>query len=244
MPKGIGGSFRVLELIMTQKNRLLLLVVVLLIIIAGAFLLLDFRLSRQTMAVNAQTERYSANVDQTHPLPAAQDLDLYVVAPEALEEDLTAALLAELAQNPYAGRITVKEEPLQAASNAVLVVRVAGSPGSVWTPFYTRAVLEGQVAYASDGAVDWMEPGTVVLEAPDPPQPMMKVRGTQEFRGTGYGLISRPGYHRYLAGELASQINTLLETQLSGAGLLPAGSETLHLASAAAGRAPACCCRL
>ncbi|MDT8307801.1 MAG: hypothetical protein RRC07_17835 [Anaerolineae bacterium] len=197
---------------MTRDTKLLLLIAAILVL-ASAFLLVDFRLLQSNMAVNSQTERYTLSVDEANALPMEQALDLYVQASAPLEEALT----AELSSNPYIGTVTVREEPLQAAANTVLVVRVEEPATLLWTPVYVGTDATAQVVYASDGEVDWIEETPVVLETSDPPQPTVRVRGTMDLDGNGYGLLSRPGYYSYLAGELAGQIDSLLETQLAGA---------------------------
>lgn len=200
---------------MTRNTKLLRLIAAVLVL-AAAFLLVDFRLLQSNLGVNSQTERYTLSVDEANPLPMEQALDLYVQAPEPLEEALVEALTTELSSNPYVGTVTVREEPLQAAASTVLVVRVEEPATFLWSPVYARTKGTVQVVYASDGEVSWIDETPVVLETSDPPQPLARLRGTMDLDGSSYGLVSRPGYYSYLAGELAGQISSLLEAQLSG----------------------------
>jgi hypothetical protein len=206
-----------LEVIMTRNNRLFLLIIVLLVLLA-AFNWLDFRLSRQEMVVNSQAERYTIGIDEGNPLPGGQNLDLYVLAPERFDDELAEMLAEELRGNPYTGSVALRDEPIRAATGMVVVVQIEELDTFFWSPIYTRSGADVLVAFASDGEVAWIDEAPVVLQTDNGRQPVVRIRATIEFDDSGYGLISRPGYHSYLAGELATQINTLLEAQLSGAG--------------------------
>lgn len=202
-----------------MKRNTLLLLVLIVLLAAVAFLLLDFRLSQQTMAVNSQAARYTSGVDAGPPLPAGESLDMYVIAPPWLAARLEDRLAEALDGNPYIGQITVRDEPLQEATGAVLVVSVEEPAVAFWTPFYTQTEAKAEFAYALNGEVDWIDVTPVVMESGDPPQADVRVQATLDLDASGYGLISRPGYYSYLAGEMAVQINHLLEEQLSGMGL-------------------------
>ena len=201
-----------------KRNTLLLLLIIVLLVVA-AFLFVDFRVSQQTMAVNSTAGRYTVGIESGDAIPAGRPLDLYVVAPQWLAPQLEEALAEALDENPYIGQLSVQQGPLHAASGSVLVVRVDGPATALWTPLYTRAVAQAKMAYALNGEVDWIDVTPVVMESGDPPQPDVRIDATLDLEGSGYGLISRPGYFSYLAGEIATQINTVLKTQLSGAGL-------------------------
>lgn len=203
---------------MTRSTRTLLTIILLLIAAAAAFWFLDFHVSRAELATNSQAGRYAFSVDEDHPLSQGADLDLYVFAPDRLDPALAEALVEKLQGNPYVGAVTLRDEPLQAAAGSVLVVRVEDPASFLWTPFYTKTEAGVDVDYASDGDVAWIDVQPVVLEATDPPQPVVRVDATLELEGSGYGLISSPAYSDYLAEELARQIDELLHNQLATAG--------------------------
>lgn len=205
---------------MKRSTRLILFLVALLVIIAAVFLLLDFRLLRAQMAVDSNTETYSFSIDEGRRLPLEQDLDLYVQAPQGLEEALVEALSEELPTNPYVGAVNVEEEPPAAAADSVLVVEIDEPSVLFWSPFYARTVMTVDVAYASDGEVAWIDEDVVALVSSDPPVPVVRVRAEHTFNGRAYGLISGPGYASYLANELATYINAALANTLAN----PAGS--------------------
>lgn len=201
-----------------KRNSTLLLLVAILVIVA-AFFLLDFRLSQTSLSTQSQTARFAFSVEEANGIPTGQDLDLYVQAPGWLREALTDSLETALRGNEYISTVTVREEPLQAADGAVLLVEVQEPNTLLWTPVYVRTDATVKVAYALDGDVAWIDVTPVVLESSDPPQAVVRLRGTMDLDGNGYGLFSRPGYASYLADELAGQVNTLLQMQLTEASM-------------------------
>ena len=198
-----------------NRNRTTFLLIAAVLVVA-AFIFVDFRLSGATMSVESQTERYAFSIDEANDIPRNQDLDLYVEAPERLRGALADSLVAAL-PGTYISTVTVREDPVQAAADAVMVIEVEEPNTLLWTPVYVRTDATVQIAYALDGEVAWIDVTPVVLESSDPPQPVVRLRGTMDLNGNGFGLFSRPGYASYLADELAGQIKTLLETQLAGA---------------------------
>lgn len=199
-----------------KRNGTLFLLIAAVLVVA-AFIFVDFRLSGAKMSVESQAERYTFGIEEVNEIPRNQDLNLYVQAPERLRGALADSLVAAL-PGTYISTVTVREEPVQAATGAVMVVEVEEPNTLLWTPVYVRTDATVKIAYALDGEVAWIDVTPVVLESSDPPQPVVRVRGTMDFAGSGYGLISRPGYRSYLADELAAQIDSLLEAQLAGAG--------------------------
>lgn len=203
---------------MKRSAQLLLALAILLVIFAAAFLLLNFRLMEAQMAVDSNAATYSFSVDDETPLPLEQDLDLYVQAPLDLEDELVEALRQELRSNPYVRDINVPAEPVAAAADSVLVVEIDEPSAFFWSPFYAQSVMVAEVAYASDGEVAWIDEEAVVLEAQDPPVPVVRVRAEHTFDGSAYGLISNPGYARYLAVEVADTVNQSLADTLASHG--------------------------
>jgi hypothetical protein len=201
-----------------KRNSSLYLILAAVLVIVAAFFLVDFRLSQTSLATQSQTESYSFSVEEPNDVLANQALDLYVQAPERLRDELADSLVTALQDNPYASTVTLREEPLQSAAGSVLVVAVEEPSTLMWTPVYVRTDATVRFAYALDGEVAWIDVTPVVLESSDPPQAVVRLRGTMDLDGSGYGLFSRPGYASYLADELAGQISGLLEAQLAGTG--------------------------
>jgi hypothetical protein len=200
---------------MSRQTRTFLLIAALFVLAAAALLFLDVQVSRANLSADWQAARHAANMDSDHPLPAEQALDLYVLGPERLKPALARQLTEALQSNPYIGAVTLREGPPQAAAGSILVVRVEEPANCLWTPFYTKTGVGIEVAYASDGVVDWIEADSVVFAASEPPQTVARVEASLDLDGSGYGLISRPAYYDYLAGEITRQLGSLLQTQLN-----------------------------
>lgn len=198
-------------------KRIALLLLGLLIIFAALFLLPDFHLLQGETAVDSQASTSSyRQAGAQGTLPSAQTVDLYVEAPARLEPDLTRTLAEALAANPYIGELRLQEAPPAPATGSVLVVTVTEPDTLFWSPFYTSAALTAEVAYASDGAVAWLEEEVVVFENTEGSPPLaVRMEATHQFDGSAYGLVSRPGYTSYLANQIAEQINTALADTLA-----------------------------
>lgn len=189
---------------------------ILIILFAAAFLLLDFRAQKAEMAVDSTVETYTfGHGERSGPWPLEQALDLYVQAPRDLEGELVEALSEELSANPYVGDINVQEAPPAAAKDSILVVEIAKPSVAFWSPFYARTVMTVDLAYASDGQVAWMDADTVHLVSGELSEPVFRARGEYSFDGNAYGLISGPGYARYLAEEVAQTVNDSLADHLA-----------------------------
>lgn len=192
--------------------------VLIVLLLAAAFIFLDFRIVRARLATESIASTYTFSISDELPLPLEQELDLYVDAPAQMREAFVAALRERLRGNPYIGSINLREGTPVEAANSVLVVVLREPASLFWTPFYTSTEAVVNAAYASDGAVDWIDEEPVVLESTDPPVPVARTRAEHQFDGSAFGLISGPGYASYLAGEVAQAVNQSLEQQLGGAG--------------------------
>jgi len=203
---------------MKRLAKLLLLATIVLVIFAAAFLLLDFRFQQAQMAVDSSVETYAFSVDDETPLPLEQTLDLYIRAPLSMEDELAEALRAELATNPYVREVKLREAPPAPADDSVLVLAIDEPSVLFWSPLYARTVLNVTAAYASDGAVDWIEEDVVHLENDGLANPVVRMRGEYALDGSAYGLISGPGYAHYLAEELAQMVNESLANNVASHG--------------------------
>jgi hypothetical protein len=196
-----------------KQRAIFWLLLVFVVVVTAALFWLDFHAVRGETTADSQVETYSFSVDDETEYLREQSLDLYVVAPDRLEEELAAALQARLATTPYMNKINVHSGQRAPAPDSVLVLQVE-APDSFWSPVYGRSSLSVDLAYASDGAVDWIDDDVVQLQTTDPPTPIVRVRGVYDFSLTAYGLASLPGYHRYLADQVASHLSTSLADTL------------------------------
>lgn len=201
---------------MKRSTLLLLLSVMLLLLFGVLFSLSDFRLQRAEMAVESTASTYAFGDNGNGSGLQTKPLDLYVRAPAMIESELIQALREELATNPYVGQIELHETPPAAGKESVLVLTMEDPQSLFWTPVYARAALTVDVAYASDGEVEWIGEEVVELRAQEPPAArVVRVRGEYSFADSAYGLISRRGYFTYLAGEMAQTVNQALADTLA-----------------------------
>lgn len=196
-----------------QKSNTILVVILvaLVLIFILAFLLLDFHILRGQANASSQVSTYTFSIDEDHKIPLNQNLYVYVRGGIGVEDRLAAALMESLVANPYIGTVEIQHGDPHSSSGSVLIVDLA-QPNLLWTPFYSRADIEMEVAYASDGQVDWIDQETVNLTNG---QPVIRLRGDYQMQASAAGLMSMPGFNRYLAQQLADQIAASLMERLT-----------------------------
>jgi hypothetical protein len=119
---------------------------------------------------------------------------------KALTEKMDAAGLPE---------IELVQDLKPAYPNPVLIVKV-GRPGPTWTPFFAMSKIPIHAGYTSDGDSTFME----VIEKTHTSVGKKDVAflyAEYEINDLSLGLISRLGYHRYLADYFAEQIVAALK---------------------------------
>ncbi len=109
------------------------------------------------------------------------------------------------------GEIELMQELGPVYQNPVLVVNV-GRPGPIWTPLFAMSQFSIHAGYASDGDSTYME----VIEKThtsigNPDHSILNMYAEYEVNDRSLGLISRRGYHRYLADYLAQEIVAALK---------------------------------
>ncbi len=98
------------------------------------------------------------------------------------------------------------EEALQlerAYQNPVLVVRI-GKQSVLWTPFFATSTFAIQVGFASGGDTSLL--GKTPFTVDNQNGPVMILSGEYKFTDRSWGLMSRPGYHNFVAEYVARQI--------------------------------------
>jgi hypothetical protein len=193
----------------TSRNSPIILIVLMVIIIA-AFLLLDFRLIQGKANASSQVSTYAFSIDKGTQLSIHQPLDVYVIGNTEIGHTLAEALSETLTGIPGVSTIEFHDGTPELSEDSVLVVDVQQSD-MTWTPFYSQTDVKMQVAYASDGEVEWIDEQTVELTNG---KPVVRVRGDYEMDASARGLMSLPGYRSYLAESLAEQIASSLTERL------------------------------
>ena len=178
------------------------------LLIGVVFLLLDFRVAASSTQANQTiitTELEGNYPDRLQPT----DTISMVLAGEgplvrALQKSLT-----EQIDKAGMGQIELAGELEPAPQNPALVVKV-GKPGSIWTPFFAMSQFSVHAGYASDGDSTFME-GVEETHTSVAKKDVSNMYAEFEVNDRALGLISRPGYHQFLADYLAQEIVATLQ---------------------------------
>jgi len=192
-----------------KKNKRLSILLAGIVLISIAFLLLNFRVAMS----NTQAEKLIAVLDPgAANMPVSMQrndkIDLLLVG----EGPLVGALqkvLTEKVEEVGIAEIKVVQELEPANKNPLLVVRVDG-PGSIWTPFLAVSKFSVHAGYASNGDPAFME---VIEKTRTSVAQKDAANMYAELDVSDYslGLISRLGYHQFLADYIAQEIVTALK---------------------------------
>ena len=192
-----------------MKNMRLFILIGAILLVAGAFWLLDFRLAFS----NTGTEKLTMTTDMgENNMPISmqrkQRLSLVMVGEGALAGALQKALVKELEQAGL-GEIVLEQDLKPGYPNPVLVVKVARSV-PVWTPIFAMSRLSIHAGYDSGGDTTFMQAVEDTHTSVGKPD-AANMYAEYDVRDRSVGLISHPGYHRYLAEFLAREIITVLK---------------------------------
>jgi hypothetical protein len=186
----------------------LLILLLAILVLAVAFLVLDFKVARSNTTADSQysTIRSGEQYDQR------PSLVVYVLAPDNLAGPLRRQLVERLAERAPFSTVTSTETPAPEVETAALVV-VVERRTYIWTPVYASADLMVRVAFASDGRVDWDEPGeidTVMQTSPE-----MRLSGELVIRDSTLGLVSQPAYRNHVAGQVGDRVTETVNAALT-----------------------------
>jgi hypothetical protein len=175
---------------------ILLLAVLLLAVI---FLVPDFKVARSSTTDTSQVGTIRFGQLDAEGLP----LVIFVQAPDNLAEPLRRALLNRAGTIAPFSTMALIETPASDPDSAALVV-VVDRRTYIWTPVYATADLSVQLAFASDGRVDWDRLGEIdtVMQA----SPALRLSGDFDIRDRSLGLISQPGYRSHIAGHISDKV--------------------------------------
>lgn len=175
------------------------------LLVSAAFLLLSFRVAvsnTQSLGMIMVTELEGDYPDR---LQSDDTISVVMVGDGPLVRALQKALTEKI-DKVGTSQIEWEQELKPNYPNPVLVVKV-GRPNPIWTPFFATSRFSIQAGYATNG-------DTTFMDALDKTQPYIRssdpsvVNLYTEYEGSdrSFGLISRLGYHRYLADYLAQEI--------------------------------------
>ena len=179
------------------------------VVLVAAFWLLDFRLAFSSTV----TEKLVMTTDMgVNNMPVAMQrrerLSLVMSGEGPLVEALREALTKELEQAGL-GDLVLEREPAADYPNPVLIVKVT-RPGPLWTPVFAMSGFSVHAGYDSGGDTTFMptvEETPTIVGKPD----TANMYAEFDVQDRSVGVISRPGYHRYLAEFLAREIVTVLK---------------------------------
>lgn len=191
-----------------MKNRRLLIRVGAIVLIAAAFWLLDFRLGIN----NNETQKLVMTTDMGDNMPASMQrkdtISLILVGEGPLVEALKESLVKKLAEAGL-GQIRLEQGLKPLYPNPVLIVKVVG-PGPIWTPLFAKSDFSIHAGYDSGGDTTFMAPIEETHTSIGKPD-AANMYAEYDVKDRSLGLISRPGYYRYLADYLAREIVAVLK---------------------------------
>lgn len=196
-----------------MKNKGLWILLGGIVLIGAAFLLLNFRAA----ASNTQTNKLTFTTDMGDNMPVSMQrkdkISMVLVGEGRLVSALRKALTEKL-DKAGLGEVELVEALEPAYPNPVLVVKVGGS-GPIWTPFFAISQFSVHAGYASDGDSTFME-GVEKTHTSIAKKDAANMYAEFEVNDRSLGLISRLGYHQYLADYLAQEIVTGLKDLYNG----------------------------
>lgn len=191
-----------------MKNRRLFVLSAGIVLLSAAFLLLNFRLA----VSNTRAEKLIATTDLGENVPLSMrrhdKISMVMVGEGPLVRALQKALTENMNEAGIA-EIEVVQELEPVYQNPVLVVKV-GKPGPIWTPFFAMSQFSVHAGYSSNGDYTFMEAVEETHTTVGKPE-AATMYAELESSDWSLGLISRPGYHQYLADHFAQEIVTALK---------------------------------
>jgi len=191
-----------------MKNKRLWILLGGIVLINVAFLLLNFRVA----VSNTQTDKLIFTTDMGDSMPVPMQRRDKISVALAGEGPLVSALqkaLTEQMDKAGLGEIDLVQEFEPVYQNPVLVIKV-GKPGPIWTPFFAMSQFSIHAGYASNGDSTFMD----VIEKTHTSigkKDVANMYAEYEVNDHSFGLVSRPGYHQFLADYLAQEIVTVLK---------------------------------
>lgn len=175
------------------------------LLVSAAFLLLNFRVAvgnTQAMQMIMVTELEGNYPERLQP---DDKISMVLVGEGSLIRALQKALTEKM-NNVGMGQMEWEQELEPKYPNPVLVVKV-GRPSPIWTPFFGMSQFSIHAGYATNGDttfMDGLDKTQPYIRSSDPS--VVNLYTEYEVSDRSFGLISRPGYDRYLAEYLAQEI--------------------------------------
>jgi len=188
-----------------MKDKRLWILPGVVLLLSLAFLLLSFRVAvsnTQALQMIMVTELEGNYPDRLQP---DDKISMVLVGESPLVRALQTALTKEM-NHVGMGELELEQELKPKYPNPVLVVNV-DRPSPIWTPFFAVSQFSIHAGYATNGDttfMDALDKTKPYIRSSDPS--VVNLYTEYEVNDRSFGLISRPGYQRYLADYLAQEI--------------------------------------
>jgi hypothetical protein len=191
-----------------MKNKRLWILLGGILLIGAAFLLFDFRFAASNTRIGKLIFTTDMGENVSVPMQRGDKISVVLVGEGPLVSALQKALPEQMGKAGI-GEIDLVQELEPVYQNPVLVVKV-GKPGPIWTPFFAMSQSSVHAGYASDGDSTFME-GVEKTHTSIGKKDVANMYAEYEVNDRSFGLVSRPGYHQFLADYLAQEIVAALK---------------------------------
>ncbi|WP_424006491.1 hypothetical protein [Haloferax denitrificans] len=184
---------------LSARTAVVVALILVVAVVSGGLLALDFEAASYETATSATASSGGANVDS---LPPITDGVLVVDAPEAVRDDLTAALVESFAER---GMSLEPADAREGNAEGPVVVVVVDEWDPRWNPVAPSGTVTWRAAFDVGGHARHVDTalsgGPLVFESTDGPDLAGSVEASVESAGTG--VVSRPAYRAHLVGVVA-----------------------------------------
>ncbi len=191
-----------------MKQKGLAIVIGGIILISAAFLGLNFRAAFSNTQVNKLVSTTNMGDNMPESMKQYNKISLAMIGEGPLANALIKSLKEKIGDAGI-GEIELGQEGLAMYQNPVLIVRV-GEPNPIWTPFFATGQLSVHAGYASNGDTTFFEPVETTHTTIGKPN-VVNMYAEYDVNDRTFGLVSRPGYHQYLADTIAQEIATVVK---------------------------------
>jgi len=185
-----------------MKKRRLWALLGLFVAVGAAFLLLSFRLA----VSDTRSEKSIGTTGMGNQMPDAMrrrdKITIAVVGEGPWARAIKRALTSEMDQAEL-GDVQEALDLQQSYQNPVVLVKM-DKRSLFWTPFFATSTFEIHVGFASSGDTGLL--GDTPITVDNRNGPVLVMSGEYKFADRSWGLMSRPGYHHFLAEYVARQI--------------------------------------
>lgn len=183
---------------LSPRTAVVVALVLVVVAVSGGLLALDFEAASYETTASATAASGGSNLDS---LPPITEGVLVVDAPEAVRDDLTAALVASFAERG----VTLEPADAREGDAEGPVVVVVDEWDSRWNPVAPSGSVTWRAAFDAGGHERHVDAalsgGPLVFDSTDGPDLAGSVEASVESAGTG--VVSRPAYRDHLVGVVA-----------------------------------------